>query len=289
MATSWGTRKALGRRYGQDPALLMELERLEREYALAPGREARRLQAEQFAESINQQNLSRAQNQAQFDAAQSGQKVAGITGTLANLGATGAIVRGMTKAPGEPFFGIGKGSAEYEAAKAARASSVGTAPVAGYTQTVGNMSGPTGIPFGSPEEAFGMSIAPQAVNPAIIDATTSGIAAGADVGMGAGTAAAAPSTFSTYAVPGAQALALYQGSRWAGNQFKEDTFANRALRDPITGLAGEGLRGAGKLTGIKELNKVADTMNQVEKDFIQKPIDAVTKFVSNVVSDIFGW
>lgn len=57
--TSWGTRKALGRRYATDPAMELELERLRQEYNLAPGREARGLQAAQFASS-------QAQNESQF-------------------------------------------------------------------------------------------------------------------------------------------------------------------------------------------------------------------------------
>ena len=53
--TSFGTRKALGRRYAIDPALLLESERLQQEYNLAPGREARGMQASQFAQTLAQQ------------------------------------------------------------------------------------------------------------------------------------------------------------------------------------------------------------------------------------------
>ena len=52
MAVSFRQRKALGKRYGTDPAMLLEMERLNREYALAPGREARGMQAAQFAENL---------------------------------------------------------------------------------------------------------------------------------------------------------------------------------------------------------------------------------------------
>lgn len=55
--TSFGTRKALGRRYGVDPALQLEAERLQQEYNLAPGREARGMQASQFAQNLEQQKV----------------------------------------------------------------------------------------------------------------------------------------------------------------------------------------------------------------------------------------
>ncbi len=55
MATSWGQRKILGKRYSYDPALAYELERLQNEYNLAPGREARGMQAKQFEQSQGQQ------------------------------------------------------------------------------------------------------------------------------------------------------------------------------------------------------------------------------------------
>ena len=63
-------RKALGRRYGVDPALLMEMDRLNRQYALAPGREARGIQAAQFASAQAQQasqfEVSKEQQASQF-------------------------------------------------------------------------------------------------------------------------------------------------------------------------------------------------------------------------------
>jgi hypothetical protein len=284
-STSWGTRKTLGRRYGTDPALIMEAERLEREYGLIPGREARKLQAAQFGMSLAQQDKALAQNQSQYEDTQSGNKMAGITGTLANVATTGAMIRGMTKGKDEPFFG-----------NWGPKPSTPTPTVAGYTETAGGVSSPTGVPFGSPEEAFGMA----PVNPAMIDSTTSaaplatggGAAAagtyGAQGGIGTGIGELGVD-FGMAGSAGGPALAAYEGSRLLGNQFKEDTFVNRTLKDPLTGIAGEGLRGLGKVTGIKEFNKVADTMNQVEKDFIQKPLDAVTNFVSNIVSNLFSW
>lgn len=98
MGTSWGQRKALGKRYGQDPALLMELERLQKEYDLAPGREARALQASQFDRSL-------AQQQSQFDTNQANAASAGQAGTAVNLATNAAMIRALTMEKGEPFFG----------------------------------------------------------------------------------------------------------------------------------------------------------------------------------------
>ena len=71
MATSWGQRKALGKRYGIDPALLYEMDRLNKQYNLAPGREARGIQAAQFAASQAQQasqfEVSKEQQASQFE------------------------------------------------------------------------------------------------------------------------------------------------------------------------------------------------------------------------------
>ena len=77
---SWGTRRALGRRYSVDPALQFESERLQNELALAPGREARALQERQFNRSLKQEK--RAANQA---------ALGGMVGTVGNLGLTYAM------------------------------------------------------------------------------------------------------------------------------------------------------------------------------------------------------
>ena len=116
MATSWGQRKALGKRYSIDPALLYELEKLQQQYALAPGREARGMQAAQYAESMafsrEQADLNRAEREeANKQAAKSG-----MMGTAGNLLTTAATLRAITKKPGDPFFGKwGSGAAEQPA------------------------------------------------------------------------------------------------------------------------------------------------------------------------------
>ncbi len=76
--TSWGTRKAYGRRYAIDPAILMEQARLENEYALVPGREAR-------AESARQFNIQSQRQQEQIDKQSRQSAISGITSTAANL------------------------------------------------------------------------------------------------------------------------------------------------------------------------------------------------------------
>jgi len=92
--TSWGTRKALGRRYSWDPAMLMEQERLEREYGLIPGREARGMQASEFAQTLAEREKERKQA-----------AVSGMVGTAGNVLTTGAMLRAYTMEKGKPFFG----------------------------------------------------------------------------------------------------------------------------------------------------------------------------------------
>jgi len=77
MATSWGQRKALGRRYAIDPALQMEEERLAQEYALVPGREARALEAERLAYARQQDEENRKSS-----------STSSMMGTIGNLGTT---------------------------------------------------------------------------------------------------------------------------------------------------------------------------------------------------------
>ena len=121
MATSWGQRRALGKKYSIDPALLYELEKLERQYELAPGREALALNAEQFSKSqalsaeqfsknleynTEQANLNRAEREeANRQAGKSS-----MIGTAGNVLTTAATLRAMTKEKGEPFFGKWGGS-----------------------------------------------------------------------------------------------------------------------------------------------------------------------------------
>ncbi len=89
--TMWGQRKALGRRYSWDPALQMEQERLEREYNLIPGREARGMQAYQFGETLGMQKEANKQA-----------AVSGMVGTGGNLAMSGIMLNAYR---GKPLLG----------------------------------------------------------------------------------------------------------------------------------------------------------------------------------------
>jgi hypothetical protein len=94
--TSFGTRKALGKRYSVDPAILLEAQRLEQEYNLAPGREARGIQASQFASSQGQQASQFAQNlQLQKDA-QDAQGKSGMVQTGLGLVQNAMMIDALT-------------------------------------------------------------------------------------------------------------------------------------------------------------------------------------------------
>ena len=92
MAVQWGQRKALGRRYSVDPAITMEQQRLQQEYGLIPGREARALQESQFTRSLQEQTEARedASKQAMYS---------GMMGTAGNV----ALGGGMIYAMGRPW------------------------------------------------------------------------------------------------------------------------------------------------------------------------------------------
>ena len=103
--TSFKTRKSLGRRYGTDPALLLEMERLQQQYALAPGREARGMQAAQFERTQGFAESEAELNRKEREEAAEQAATSGMVGTVGNVLTTGAMIRGVTKAKGEPFFG----------------------------------------------------------------------------------------------------------------------------------------------------------------------------------------
>jgi hypothetical protein len=76
--TSFGQRRALGMRYGQDPALLLEQQRMEQEYAAQPERA-------RLAEQIRQNNLLDQRRQEALDA----QGKAAMVGTVGNVAGMG--------------------------------------------------------------------------------------------------------------------------------------------------------------------------------------------------------
>ena len=147
--TSFGTRKALGRRYGVDPALLMESERLQVEYNLAPGREARALQESQFARGMELQREG-----------MKGAEVGGMVGTFGNLVTTGMLVNAMKGKAllSNPFAAKAAGAGAYLA---------GAPQVAPGAFTVGGAA-----PFASQTGTF-------VVNPALMGEGAAGMTAGA--------------------------------------------------------------------------------------------------------------
>ena len=148
---SFKTRKALGRRYGVDPALLLESERLQAEYNLAPGREARALQESQFARGME---LQREQMK--------GAEMGGMVGTVGNLATTAGVLRAMTLPKGEPFFG-----GLFGGASSPGVYSTGATQVAPGAFTLGGAA-----PFASQTGTF-------VVNPALMGEGAAGMTAGA--------------------------------------------------------------------------------------------------------------
>ena len=93
--TSWGQRRALGRRYSVDPALLMEQERLEREYALMPSRFQQEIQQKQLAQSESQYARSLREQQK----ARESQEKSAKWGTAGNVLTTGMMLKALYKTP----------------------------------------------------------------------------------------------------------------------------------------------------------------------------------------------
>jgi hypothetical protein len=278
MATSFKTRKALGRRYGQDPALLLEAERLQQEYGLMPGREARAQQASQFQQGL-------AQNQAQFDTQQENAKSAGMVGTAANLATTGAMIRGYTMQKGEPFFGQTASNAWDKAWGNAPAQSQ---PVAGYTAagagggaTAGYGAGWTGGTAEAPMsmlEQSGMSYAPQSImtnsgTPYIVNPVTTDISA---VGLGAPATEAATGAEAAGMLSGAMPYALGAGATYLGGKgmsavTPEGTAVHRT-GDFITGTM------EWPVTAVTDPGKAINQAQQFVTDYVTKPIESVVNF-----------
>ena len=175
---SFKTRKSLGRRYGIDPALLLEMERLNQEYQMAPGREARALSKEQFNKSMAFNEEQARLNRAEREEANKQAGKASMVGTAGNVLTTAAMIRGVTKGPKEPFFGEWGGK-----------------PPAGETSI-------TSLKAGTPEFLSRTGATPPGtVDPAYIDTV------GVGVGAGAGTDVAA-----TYAAEDAAVGAALTGA-----------------------------------------------------------------------------
>lgn len=280
--TSWGQRKALGKRYAVDPALLLEQERLQNEYNLAPSREARALQADQF-------NRQLAFNAEQADQNRSDAAKSGMMGTVGGIAQNAAILRAMTMEKGQPFFGglFGGGTS---APAATPGVTGGTA--ASTTATPAYTFGGGAAPFSAAPEGMNAAStytfggAPAAVNPALVDSaalaaegtgavgTASGTTAGGMAATGAaegatlGGAASAGMAAAPYAAAGYLA-AKYGGKlleNMAGGPDSSNAFAKagRTMQTPFEGIGKPWLREMGvKNDTIDTVMKIANPISVV--------------------------
>lgn len=273
--TSWGQRKALGKRYAVDPALLLEQERLQNEYNLAPSREARALQADQFNRQLAFNAEQAEQNRS--DAAKSG-----MMGTVGGIAQNAAILRAMTMEKGQPFFGglFGGGT---------------SAPAAGVTGTysTGAAVAPTATGIGGNAPVFtgGMT---QTVNPALMDTALTASEAGGAVGTAsgatgtgmAGTTAGTGSGFSVGSVAGPVAIiagALAAKNQWGGKDipWDEKTTMQKATTAPGTAVALLPLAVGDKIFGGDSVfGKAYKEMARIEEQ-VMKPIEAVLDWIGD--------
>ena len=287
---SFKTRKALGRRYGVDPALLLESERLQAEYSLAPGREARALQESQFARGMELQREG-----------MKGAERGGMVGTAGNLLTTGLMINYLKSTPpalqarlvGWNPLNTGQitnvvtrtgVSLPGTTGMAAGAGELG-AYSTGATQVVPGAFTPGGaVPFASQTGTF-------VVNPALMGEGAAGMTAGA-APAGAGAAPTAGAGMGAYAGP---AAAAYIGSRMAGKALEgKSGFGDlsQTLRTPLTGVFRTGTEYLGNLTGIKEIGKVGREVSRIEEQLAtgaESVIGATFGAVAGFVKNIFGW
>ena len=202
---SWGQRKALGRRYSVDPALTYEQQKLEQEYALIPGREARGLQAQGQAiqqDQFNRQLASTETNRLldrQYQ--EERDKQAGkssMIGTAGNVLTTGMLLKSMMGKSATPAV---------------------TPTVSG---TQGIDSAPTAM-----ETGIGSGAQTSAVTPALVDST---VAPSTGISGGAGVMADAPA----YVAPEAVSATGYTaGAGAAGEAAAGGSSASGASLGPI--------------------------------------------------------
>jgi len=224
--TSFGTRKALGRRYGVDPALLLESERLQAEYNLAPGREARALQESQFARGMELQREG-----------MKGAERGGMVGTAGNLATTAGVLRAMTMKEGESFFP----KSWFGGASGAGAYSTGATQVAPGAFTLGGAT-----PFASQTGTF-------VVNPALMGEGAAGITAGAGVTGAGATGAAVPAAAEAGVGAGMLSYAAPVAAGYVGGQIGQKLgvsigesigIGGRRERETVGGTLGGAAAGA---------------------------------------------
>jgi hypothetical protein len=191
--TSFGTRKALGKRYSVDPAILLEAQRLEQEYNLAPGREARGIQASQFASSQGQQASQFAQSlQLQKDAQEASGK-SGMVQTGVGLLQTAMMVDALTggKVMKSLYSGAGESVVTPKTVvPAAMDAATGSAGIAAETAAAsGGMTSASGAVMGSAAEGFAAAgTGAEATGALGSTATLSGVGGAALTGLGYGAA-----------------------------------------------------------------------------------------------------
>lgn len=226
--TSWGQRRALGRRYATDPAYLLELERLNQEYSLIPSREARALQARgmdiqqgQFAQNLAYNREQAELNRMDAEEARKQQATAGMIGTAGNLATTAGILRAATMTKGEPFFGNLFGAKEAATGIGSTAPSTVTAGAATVTPAAvdaaasGLGAAGAGAGAGAVEGMAAGEIA--AMNAGIPTTATGGTGATAGMGMaGAGMSAYLGPAAAAYAAPKLLDAVYKEGTRKLG-------------------------------------------------------------------------
>jgi len=202
--TSFGTRKALGKRYAIDPALLLEMERLRQEYALAPGREARALQERGLAQQESQFQRGQALTREQLEAQERG----GMIETGANLASTAALIRAIQiQGTKEPFFDglLGGGKTTVSGMPL---QTPGTFTVSGMPLQTPGAATVSGMPLQTP----GVPTQPPTMSP------YSTYPAGTDIPLTTGSEVSAPTTGPTTGISGAigSGVTSATGSEMAG-------------------------------------------------------------------------
>jgi hypothetical protein len=223
--TSFGTRKALGKRYSVDPAILLEAQRLEQEYNLAPGREARGIQASQFASSQGQQASQFSQNLQLQEDARKGAEQGGMIQSGAGMLTNAAMLRAITMEKGAPFFGE-------------TATKYGGKAVDAIT----NLYKPT------PPNVPTSPTSPYSTAPAMVDTAAAGAAI---AGSGYGTAAAG----GLEGISGVAATGAIQGSGYGGAGLASGYTAGAssgaaAAGSSTAGLGLSGVSGAAAGAGV---------------------------------------
>ena len=261
---SFKTRKALGRRYGVDPALLLESERLQAEYSLAPGREARGMQASQFAQGLELQREG-----------MKGAERGGMVGTVGNLATTAGVLRAMTLQKGEPFFG-----GLFGGASGAGAYSTGATQVAPGAFTVGGAA-----PFVSQTGTF-------VVNPALMGEGAAGITAGAAPAGAAVAPAAGAGATPAAGVAATEGISL-AGYRLPASAGLLGGLIGAKLGQPIGEALGVGGKAERAIVGGALGGAGAGALAGMAMGSVGGPVGAVVGAgvgaVVGFVSKIFGW